>query len=276
MDLVRLFAAALTLALWSACASSSSGDQVDATAALIDAASTVADARPSFDARPSPDARPPADARPVDAGPPDACITGVPESCESCGVACPGLGISSANVDCVTMMCELSCKGERYDVDGNPGNGCERTDSPLNNHVVANAISQGSKPCGDGDSAMTMTGTILSDQRVHENPTVAGFGMSTGSARDYFKVFATGGTWCVNDADGTLTISGSLNPSCYRLTLETNKGTQTCSPTSGNSCTIDQGSGSYDGDTWVYYTIEKTCSSATLVERVTYTLSAHL
>lgn len=253
-------AAALVLAL-GACATSDLGVDADPSDSSVGA--DAADAAPMVDARP-----------PIDAVPlPDACETGTVESCASCGDVCPGVGATNAAPACESLTCVFRCAGESYDVNGSIADGCEETDSPTGNHLAGGAIDLGSFPCDDGSSNPNISGLLLSDAREH-TPSIAGFQSTTGSAPDFFKLYADGGL-CVNDLNVTLNVTGSSSPTCYRLTVDTSAGPYTCQANSSGTCSISNGSGSYADNTNMLFRIEKTCPTS-VTERVSYTVTGHL
>jgi hypothetical protein len=204
-----------------------------------------------------------------------------PENCGVCGNACPGLGAAAANVTCAggeagAPTCAFSCQGENYDVDQDASDGCEKKDAPTGNHTSLAPVYQGSFSCTDGDSAQNMTGTLLSDERTHEDPSVTGFSPATGSASDYFSIFGSGGS-CDDDLNLHLAITGSTTPACYVLTaVTTTDGTYTCtaSATTG-ACDISNGSGSYADNSLIVVSVSKVCSNATH-EAASYTITGHL
>ena len=200
--------------------------------------------------------------------------TTTPANCGSCGNTCPGTGSTAANVACVGgTSCTFSCQGENYDVNNNPANGCEVVDAPTGNHVQASAVNVGSVPCNDG-STISATGKILSDARLHQSPAVTGFDATLGSAPDFLAVTTNGGSFCFNDIGLTLTVTMAPILSCYRLTVTTDNGSWSCSPSSGATCTITQGSGSYSGGTITGLKVERTCSAAGGTE-ARYTVTGH-
>lgn len=258
-------AAVLCLFLAAGCAKSELGVDADPTA---DAAAG-GDSAPGVDAPPMIDATPPIDAVP----PVDACPTGTVESCASCGDVCPGIGATNAAPACEAMACVFRCAGESYDVNGSIADGCEQTDNPTGNHLAGGAIDRGSFPCDDGSSNPNISGVLISDAREH-SPAIQGFQPTTGSAPDFFKLFADGGL-CVNDLNVTLTVTGSGNPSCYRLVVDTSNGPYACQTNGSGSCSISQGTGSYADNTNMLFRIEKTCLT-NVSERVSYTVTGHL
>jgi hypothetical protein len=204
-----------------------------------------------------------------------------PRNCGSCGNVCAGLDASADNVRCTeeagAAQCFFSCQGEHYDIDQDASDGCEKVDSPLENHSVATATNLGSVGCNDGDSAQNLSGILPSDDRVHEDPGVIGFDSATGAAPDYWTIVGSGGTFCQDDLNLTLTVTGSSNATCYMLNATTSSGDgpYSCAITSGTSCSILNGSGSYsDGDT-INWWVSRTCTAAT-PEAPTYTITGHL
>ena len=201
------------------------------------------------------------------------------DNCGSCGNACPGVGATAANVACSSEAgapeCVLSCQGENYDVDDDASDGCEVADDPTGNHEVTSATDLGSVSCHDDSSAQNLSGVIPSDARAHEDPSVPGFLPLTGAAPDYWTIVGSGGS-CYNDLNLTLTLTGAKTPSCYTLTATTTgHGPYSCTPSTTNTCSISNGSGSYDDGATIVWHLEKTCSVATK-EDVAYTITGHL
>ncbi|HEX7666161.1 MAG TPA: hypothetical protein VF407_16655, partial [Polyangiaceae bacterium] len=95
------------------------------------------------------------------------------ENCGECGNKCPGANAdggsaAGSNVTCGsdggTSTCGFSCSGERYDVNGDAGDGCEVADSPFGNHTTTGPTALGTYGCDDGDSAQDFGGKLPSDQ----------------------------------------------------------------------------------------------------------------
>ena len=194
------------------------------------------------------------------------------QNCGTCGKVCPGLQTPNSNVTCQSgATCTFSCQGDAYDVDGNPANGCEQVYT-FGNHTPATATSLGSMTCDDNPLRQTVTRSIFSDARTHQNPTVPDFDSATGAAPQWWVVDATGGP-CTNDLDVKLTISGGTGD-CYKLTVKTDKHVFT-EPTSGGVAHITAGAGSYSSDSQVFFGVEKTCDTK-VREAPTYTLNFHL
>jgi hypothetical protein len=197
--------------------------------------------------------------------------TTLPTHCGDCNTACPGAGSTTANVNCADGGCTFSCKGQNYDVDGNPDSGCEVADSP-DNHQASTATGLGSRACNDSQTISSM-GTLPSDTRVHENPGVTAFASAQGAAPDFLSVNATGGTLCVNDIGVTLTVTQAPNLACFQLTIVTDNNTWSCTTNASGTCTITQGSGSYSGGTTISLKVERTCSAGPANAR--YTVAGH-
>ena len=137
------------------------------------------------------------------------------------------------------------------------------------------AFPSGSFDCFD-TSVGQITGTLYSDSHIHTNPTIPGFDSATGSAPEWYKVAAAGGFFCSNDYQVTFTTTGGSPTPCYRLTITTDNPLTNSVTVSGNgSAAMSGGSGSYPDPSNVYFTVEKTCSSA-VQEAINYTITFHL
>lgn len=202
------------------------------------------------------------------------------QNCGACGNLCPGVGQPTADVTCkdpATKLCDLTCKGENYDVNKSAADGCELLHPTPPGHTQATAADRGGKPCDDGGSRDTFSNSLLSDARVHQNPAVTSFSGTVGSAPDVWHVRASGGTFCINDYDVTLTTTGGGGTACYKLTFQTNKTTATITVNGNGSGNTNNGggSGSYSDGSDIYFTVEKICSLP-IQEKVNYTVSYHL
>jgi hypothetical protein len=183
---------------------------------------------------------------------------------------------------------DVTCRGENYDVDGSPWNGCEAAQSAPLHGVADLAKSLGSKPCNDGLSAGTFGGTLLSDARKHDDSTVLGFDPQVGSAPAWWKVHALGsiGLPCVNDIKMTITTSGGSNTgACYRLSMKVAGdpavygvgfyATYTLNISGNRTDTYSVPTHVYDTGTEIYFEFEKTCAT-NVREAVKYQVSYHL
>jgi hypothetical protein len=183
-------------------------------------------------------------------------------------------GIGVATWACVAGQLVISaCQGENYDVNGFSPDGCEQF-QPLQAHTQGTAVPQGSVDCFD-TSGGTITGKLYSDTRNHTNPPITAFNSTTGSAPEWYLVPATGGVFCSNDYQVTFTTQGGSPTSCYRLTLTTDKTTDTVDVSGQGSATMSGGANSYSDNTNVFFTVQKTCAS-TVHEAINYTITYHL
>jgi hypothetical protein len=195
--------------------------------------------------------------------------------CGACNAPCPGAGLTATtNVTCADGGCTFSCRGENYDSDNRRDSGCEVVDAPTGNHAAASATNLGNKDCFDGSSTFTVNGKLPSDTQVHQNPVVTGFSTAKGAAPDFLSINATGGTFCTNDVDATLTVTGASNGACYRLTVTTTTNLLACDTNAAGTCSVSRGAGTYEGDTVITIQVERTCSAAPV--NASYTLTGHL
>lgn len=202
----------------------------------------------------------------IDCGP--VCGNDVLEIGEICDRAA-----STTDATCEGMCQDFRCRGERYDINGLTTDGCEISDSPLDNHSQANAYDLGSYSCVDALSAFTVSGSVPHDLRVHHMPAVNGFVAATAAAPDYYRVFGQGGP-CVNNVAATLQFpSGGA---CHRLTVTTSATTLTCTTNAGGMCSVSAGASSYADGTYLYFRVERICSSTLPAERAQYVLSGTL
>jgi hypothetical protein len=220
-----------------------------------------------------------------------ASATSGPTNCGTCGNVCPGYMKPNDNVTCnASQMCTFSCQGENYDVNNNPSDGCEAADAPQGNHTQnppSNPQSaQNVSDCDDGMIDFTLTGRMLSDKRVHENPPIVGFDANSGSAPDWLYIYGVGHFTCENDIVMQFSVQGSSSPSCYKMTVITDTHMYSCQANASGSCPsvgpagtnwgIYQNGGSqFSDNTIIEIEVQKTCSTA-VTENVTYKVVGHL
>jgi hypothetical protein len=205
-----------------------------------------------------------------------ATATTTPTNCGTCGTVCPGYMQPKDNVTCQGgATCTFSCQGESYDVDNAAVNGCEVDDGPTGNHTSSAATNLGSQSCDNGFAITGATGTLPSDKRVHQSPAITGFDAASGSAPDWFKITGTGGLSCTNDIVATLTISGSAAPTCYKLTVITDKNTYSQQTDATGTAKISQGSGQYSDNSVITFEVQKTCGTS-VIEDVSYAITGNL
>lgn len=200
-----------------------------------------------------------------------------PDACGSCSNPCPGYGLATDVVTCQSgSTCTFACAGANYDSNDSTADGCEAAD-PVDDHSQSTATELGNSDCYDGDgippNGAGPRGAMASDRRTH-SPAINGFASGTGSAPDWFHTFNTGGT-CYDDFSVTLTVSGTANPTCYRLTVKTTKGTWQQNTASNGATTISAGSGSYSDNSDIYFVVDKVCTTQQ-IESVTYAITGHL
>jgi hypothetical protein len=204
-----------------------------------------------------------------------------------------------SGVACSNGACVITCDANHYDVNGDPSDGCEVADAcavqtgsttinpacgpsssdPIDDHTQANAAFVGSFPCDDGSSQQHIAAIIPSDDRPH-NPMADNFDVVTGSAPDYFKISATGGTFCQDDANLDIQMSAPVaHKGCYQLHLLTDKnGGQSCTTDSNGHCSITNGSGSYSDGSTIYVWVLKSpsCTAAQFPDDAPYVITGHL
>ena len=195
-------------------------------------------------------------------------------NCGGCGTICPGYQQPNDNVTCQGGTCTFSCQGESYDVDGDPSNGCEVQSSLTMNHTPATALPLGAVSCFD-NPPQSVNGVLPSDARVHANPAIAGFNVSTGSAPHWYVVHALGGSTCINDLSATLAIIGSAAQTCYELRVIAGGNTFIAQTTGSGMATITQGPGAYHAGDDIAFGIAKICGTS-VTEAPSYTLTFHL
>jgi hypothetical protein len=200
--------------------------------------------------------------------------------CGMCGHACPGVSAATAEAACVDPTngtCGISCRGDNWDVDGDPTDGCEVAESDPNDHLQSMPTKFPDTDCNDGTSQNSFSGHLLSDLRAHANPTVAGYDPVAGAAPHYFAVFSSGGTFCQDDYSLTFTTTGGADVPCYKATIITDKIVNTVYITGAGSGTVTGGAGSYTDNSTIVFAIEKSCSSGSVGDAdVAFTVSYHL
>jgi hypothetical protein len=132
---------------------------------VVAACATGADDEPSND---------PTDGGTAEGGGP--CNLGTVQNCSACGVPCPGADDDRTRRACNNGACDVVCRGEHYDVDGNLENGCEAKEEPLQDSpTTAVAITLPNVP---NDPAMmsnprNVVAPLYQDTRAHEDAPMA-------------------------------------------------------------------------------------------------------
>ena len=200
-----------------------------------------------------------------------------PMNCGGCGTLCKGLlKTATLNVACESAECSYSCKGNNFDTNGNPADGCEVADLSVN-HAKAQSAYKGSFDCHDPDAGSSwplhISAKMVSDARVHQNPAMPDRNGVTGASSHWFRVYGDGGYLppCSNDLEAKLQVKNSSYPSCYRLNVHTESdGSPTCATGSNGACTVKT---HYAENSDIYLVVEKICP-ASKHESVSYTIEA--
>ena len=113
---------------------------------------------------PTPDSAPPSPDGPT-------CQIGTPDNCKSCGHICPGSDSPTTARVCLSGgICNIECKGEHYDVNGDHLDGCELEDDLPIHDVESAAKSLGN--VSDCNNKKSTTARMPSDQRRHQKAPV--------------------------------------------------------------------------------------------------------
>jgi hypothetical protein len=185
-------------------------------------------------------------------------------------------GSATLTVAPLAAAYSMTCRGANYDVDGALGDGCEivqTEEAPKTTEASARYL--GARDCFD-DSEFEVSGVLASDAREHLNPAIAGFDSSTGSASEWYRVFGSGDGICFNDVSVTvLATGGAPGGNCYDLTVHTDEGDFKSAFSGLGNGTVNE-EDAYPDETNIYIELEKTCTIATLTEKVSYTIKGHL
>ncbi|MFT4041338.1 MAG: hypothetical protein QM692_24360, partial [Thermomicrobiales bacterium] len=176
-------------------------------------------------------------------------------NCSACGAACPGLGNgATASVTCAAGNCAFACRGEHFDVDGDPANGCEQETPAAVGHTEADAVSKGGLGCG---GTLYIQNTMLSDDRPH--PDLAGFDASVGAAPHWWTVTGHGGPSCQYAIGASLAMPGAPD-GCYRLSVIANDGTHVTDVVNGEA-SLQLPAGSYASGDAIPLGVQKICAT---------------
>jgi hypothetical protein len=188
------------------------------------------------------------------------CVLGTADHCGTCDTVCPGMDSASTLRTCssntATGTCNITCRGEFYDLDGDATNGCEAEDQPPQDMVVTAVMialpnvnnGSGSTACDGATNPCTHAAQIYSDTRLHENaPTMRGLGRE-----DWYQLVATGAGGsgqvgaCLGitnfPADDRFEIcigdNGSTNPTTCATAIGSTPSTCVAPPTAADSGTF--------------------------------------
>ena len=177
-----------------------------------------------------------------------------PRNCGACNETCPGIGAPGALAACEAEACTFVCQGNRWDVDGDPANGCEA----VNTHTgfsTGTAVDFGVPGCG---SLVTFQGTMYADAREHD-PAPPGFNPATRSVPQWYRVRSRGqvlGLPCQIPPRLELTMGGVTG--CYRIRAITADDPQATAPVVNGVATLPLLSSLLVGQV-LHFGIEKSC-----------------
>src|SRR5262249_12876468 len=109
------------------------------------------------------------------------CTLGTPDHCGACSIACPpGRDDSATLRTCSNAtsagVCDLICRGEWYDLDGDAANGCESAESVVQDSAPTALDVRLGDVVNDPSllvNPRNLAGFIYSDRRMHETPPYA-------------------------------------------------------------------------------------------------------
>ena len=168
---------------------------------------SAVDLVPHFDVyAPIVDARP--DARRDGAS----CTPGTADNCASCGDVCPPGKDSPATARvCLSGKCDIQCKAESYDVNGDVADGCEATDDLPIHDTTADAKSLGQvSDCED--NPVTATAVMPSDDRLHLVAPTA----RPGGRPDWYKLHIDDKAFCLVEAEVKVSLKSLPPGALYR------------------------------------------------------------
>ena len=187
---------------------------------------------------------------------------------------CPGQGAPYINAG-TPPTCQVLCVGDHYDVDNNASNGCEVPYTSQAGHDQTTAAQRPQLGCATQD---TIQGSIPSDSRIHGNPAVPGFNASTGAAPQWWSTVADpNAIACSNSLYIAFQMILSSHPSCYQLTIKTDKSpanNPVIPDATGAATLIFSGlpTPAYSNGSTIYFEIQKVCTSS-IRENVGYTIT---
>lgn len=169
----------------------------------------------------------------------------------------------------------FSCRGLNFDVNDNESDGCEVTQTSTST-TQSTADSLGMISC-NGVNTVSASGDIVSDGRVHQEPSVVGFDTQTGSTPIWFSIDATGGTFCEDTLNLKLQVSGSRIPSCYQFSVMTDKEMYTAqTDATGAASIVEPSSGQYNDNSTILLDVQRTCTLTQGSDNVTIAISGDI
>ncbi len=124
----------------------------------------------------------------------DEGLTASVDSCGSCGNVCPGASASGNSTRTCTasgasFVCGLTCKGNSYDIDNSPNNGCEAADEPNHSNGTSALPNLGTIDDNDDQPSVLGYDYFLADARPHDTaPTNRSTPQGKTNAEDWYKV----------------------------------------------------------------------------------------
>jgi len=139
------------------------------------------------------------------------CTLGTVDNCASCGNVCPpGKDSPTTARVCLSGKCDIQCKAESYDVNGDVADGCEAEDDLPIHDTTADAKSLGQ--VSDCDNAVTTTAVTPSDDRLHlVAPT-----SRPGGRPDWYKLHIDDKAFCIVEAEVKVSLKSLPQSALYR------------------------------------------------------------
>ena len=191
------------------------------------------------------------------------CTLGDPDHCGTCTTVCPpGMDTAGTERTCSAATafgtCDIVCKGEYYDVDGQVSNGCEAQDLPIQDSAItAVGLTLPDGALGtagtDNTNPINLVGQVYGDSRTHD----AAPATRPNGREDWYKLTVSGAgdtgqalTSCLGitnfPTDNTFEVCLSLNGSASFLTTG-------CKQVMGGASSVCVGPSANADDTGTYY-----------------------
>lgn len=175
------------------------------------------------------------------------CSLGTPDHCGTCDTMCPGPDDMTTERTCSdptpSGTCNITCKDQYYDLDGNVANGCEAEDLPVQD-LVLTAVAlmlpdvnngTGATNCDGLTNPCTHAAQIYSDMRLHDGaPTMRPLGRP-----DWYKLVAVG-TGGPNKVGACLGITNYPTDDMYQICIGNDGDTNpaTCMTAIGGAASV--------------------------------------
>jgi hypothetical protein len=148
-------------------------------------------------------------------GPIVPCTLGTPDHCGTCATVCPpgadDVGTKrTCSLPTAFGTCDISCKGEYYDVNGDLADGCEALDEPLQDTTLTAVVV--SLP-----TSQNIVAKVYGDNRTHDTaPTMRPTGRE-----DWYKVNVTGTGDAASGPTACLGITNFPGDNMFEVCLST-------------------------------------------------------